>query len=515
MKKTLLESLDHKPQELAFGTSGLRGLVTNMTDLECYINTKGFIDFLLQTGDINPGTHVALAGDLRQSTPRILLAVAHGILDSSCKITYLGLVPTPTAAYYGVRTCVPVAMVTGSHIPADRNGIKFYKKGAEALKEDEAPIKAAVAAVRQEIYNQPINELFNKKGELIKKVKLPPEDKTAARDFLQRYTSLFGSNSLSGKQLVVYQHSSLAADMLVELLENFGAVVIAVDKSDRFIPIDTENITLQNQAYFKNLAKKYPQNFAIVSADGDADRPFVVDETGIFHRGDILGALTAAYLKARSAVVTISSNDAVDTYLSGLGIEVLHTKIGSPYVVSGMQEAKAKGLEPTVGWEVNGGFMTGSDIGVNNKVLKALATRDAFLPIVCALMAAAEVNCKLSELFASLPQRFTQAGLLDNFPTQISQAILAKYAEDSPITHRSLEKFFKSKDGFDKVIGINNLDGIRITFAGGDIAHVRPSGNAPQLRIYSVANSQKRADEIVALALIEPGGILRQLEASV
>lgn len=40
----------------------------------------------------------------------------------------------------------------------------------------------------------------------------------------------------------------------------------------------------------------------------------------------------------------------------------------------------------------------------------------------------------------------------------------------------------------------------------------RPSGNAPQLRIYANSDSQARADEIVELALREPDGILRKLE---
>ena len=59
---------------------------------------------------------------------------------------------------------------------------------------------------------------------------------------------------------------------------------------------------------------------------------------------------------------------------------------------------------------------------------------------------------------------------------------------------------------------INVLDGVRVYFHDGDVAHVRPSGNAPQLRIYANADSQARADEIVKLAVCEPDGILRQLE---
>jgi phosphomannomutase len=77
-----------------------------------------------------------------------------------------------------------------------------------------------------------------------------------------------------------------------------------------------------------------------------------------------------------------------------------------------------------------------------------------------------------------------------------------------------LERFFCPQDGFDRVTRINVLDGVRIYFANGDIAHIRPSGNAPQLRVYAVADSQARADAIVARAACDPDAILRRLEAS-
>jgi phosphomannomutase len=41
---------------------------------------------------------------------------------------------------------------------------------------------------------------------------------------------------------------------------------------------------------------------------------------------------------------------------------------------------------------------------------------------------------------------------------------------------------------------------------------VRPSGNAPQLRIYANSDSQARADQIVELGLREPDGILRRMQ---
>jgi len=64
-------------------------------------------------------------------------------------------------------------------------------------------------------------------------------------------------------------------------------------------------------------------------------------------------------------------------------------------------------------------------------------------------------------------------------------------------------------------VRLNFLDGIRIWFANGDVAHVRPSGNADELRIYAVADTQERADQIVKLGVAEPNGILRRLEKAV
>jgi phosphomannomutase len=73
-------------------------------------------------------------------------------------------------------------------------------------------------------------------------------------------------------------------------------------------------------------------------------------------------------------------------------------------------------------------------------------------------------------------------------------------------------EFFTPALGFDEILRINVLDGVRIYFHNRDVAHIRPSGNAPQLRIYANSDSQARADQIVEHALREPDGILRRLE---
>lgn len=499
---TLRETLAYEPVELGFGTSGLRALVTAMTDLECYINAAGFFEFLRNLGSMQPGATVYLAGDLRESTPRIMRAVTAAVLDGGYQLEYLGLVPTPALALRSIGRGAGV-MVTGSHIPADRNGIKFYKPDGEVLKPDEAGIKAAVAAVRARLYEAASEApRFGPDGMLVAASELPAVERSGRQEYLERLAKAFGPERLAGKKLVFYQHSAVGRDDLVELFERLGATVKPVGRSEVFVPIDSENVTQEHQAYFKRVAAENPDMFAMISTDGDSDRPFVIDASGAFHRGDVLGAVVAEWLKADAAAFPVSSSDAVTMSLDEAGVPWTHTKIGSPYVVDAMGAAMAGGKKTVVGWEVNGGFLTGSEVPVGDQTLSPLPTRDAALPIIVALVAAAEAGVSVAELFARLPRRYTQAGLIDNFPPEVSQAILAG----------DLASFFDSAQGFGAIREVNRLDGTRIFFDNGEIAHLRPSGNAPQLRIYSVADSQARADEIVEQALAEPDGILRRME---
>ncbi|HRK40596.1 MAG TPA: phosphomannomutase [Candidatus Saccharibacteria bacterium] len=504
---TLREALIYEPAELSFGTSGLRGLVTDMTDLECYINVRGFLNYINKSSG-----QVYTAGDLRFSTPRILAATHRAIIDAGCEPVFCGFIPTPAVALYGLKQGEPSIMVTGSHIPDDRNGIKFNKADGEVLKADEVGINQAVLAVREALYAEPADEAaFGADGAFQVTDELPEMLEDASHDYLERYLDAFPIDAFRDKTIVLYEHSAVGRDLIKAVLKRLGATVIPVGRSERFIPIDTENVTVEDQRYFKELSEKH-QPFAIVSTDGDSDRPFVIDENGVFHRGDELGAVVAEALEADFAAYPITSSDGVDTFLADKSVPAERTRVGSPYVIVAMQEAQAAGRRRTVGWEANGGFLVGNDTTIYGKPLMKLPTRDALLPILVALYTASQRNSKVSDVFAELPQRFTQAGIIDNFPPEVSRAILAYFADGNEARREELGQYFTSEDGFGAVTEINSLDGLRLYFDNGDIAHIRPSGNAPQLRIYSVADSQERADEVVGLALKEPDGIYRRLE---
>ncbi|MCG8013137.1 MAG: phosphomannomutase, partial [Candidatus Thiodiazotropha weberae] len=124
-----------------FGTSGARGLVSAITDQVAYSYTYAFLQHLEISGQLKTNRRVAIAGDFRPSTPRIMAAVCKAASDRGLQVINCGYIPSPAIALYGLQQGIPSIMITGSHIPDDRNGIKFNRLDGEILKEDEQAIR--------------------------------------------------------------------------------------------------------------------------------------------------------------------------------------------------------------------------------------------------------------------------------------------------------------------------------------------------------------------------------------
>jgi phosphomannomutase len=470
-----------------FGTSGARGPADQMTDPVCYIYTKGFLQYLEQTGETaGNGEPVAIAGDLRPSTGRIMTAAARAAADMGYTPVNCGRIPSPAVALYGINNRCPAIMVTGSHIPADRNGIKFNKASGEVLKSDEAGILSQTVDIAENIFEQPFE--------------MPAEDPAAGNAYAARYLEVFPADCLAGKKLGIYQHSAVGRDMLVKIFKGLGADAVPLGFSEAFIPVDTEAIREEDIALAKQWSAE--QGFdAILSTDGDSDRPLISDENGNWLRGDIAGILAARFLAADSVSTPVSCNTALEK--TGWFTDVRRTKIGSPYVIASMNEAVEAGQSGVVGYEANGGFLTNSAFPMFGKTLPALPTRDAVLPVLGILLLSIRENQPVSGLLAVLPQRFTASGRIRNFPTEESAEILAALQDAAAV-----ENVFG--DRFGQVQSIDRTDGLRITFQTLEILHLRPSGNAPEFRCYNEAASQERAQEMQRQSM----DVLLRLKAS-
>jgi phosphomannomutase len=472
-KVSIAEVMDHSG--VAFGTSGARGLVTAMTDEVCYTYTRGFLQYLEREREIERGGQVAVAGDLRSSTPRIMRAVMKAIADHGSVPVNGGRVPSPAIALYGFDKRIPSIMVTGSHIPDDRNGIKFNRPTSELLKKDEPGMKEQVVELPAD---------FDAKGVILPAGQRnePALEPAVEERYVRRYFEAFGEGALSGARIGLFEHSAVGRDICFKVLHGLGAQVTRLGRSDAFIPVDTEAIRPEDVASAARWGQENDFD-SIVSTDGDSDRPLVSDEHGKWLRGDVAGILTAKFLGATFVATPVSCNTAVEK--CGAFARVTRTRIGSPYVIEAMNGALG-GAEKVVGYEANGGFLTATDFAFAGR-LPALPTRDALLVQLAVLLSARAQRASISKLLAALPQRFTASDRLEDFPTALSKERLGALAQGGAVV---IEKEFPD---FGKVTDVSNIDGLRITFASDEIVHLRPSGNAPELRCYTEAASEARA----------------------
>ncbi|MHC2301948.1 phosphomannomutase [Rhizobium mongolense] len=471
---------------LKFGTSGLRGLSVDLKGKPSFVYSAAFATFLLRNRIAKPGDRVLVGYDFRDSSPAVAANVKLALAAQGLQPVDCGNLPTPALAFYGIRTGAASMMITGSHIPADRNGIKFYLPDGEIDKNHEQ----GISAIAQELVD------------LETPVATDPAKETdgaaiAVSLFMDRNKTLLPQSALSGMRVGVYQHSTVARDLLSEILSYYGAEVFDLGRSEVFVPVDTEAVSVQTIAALQQWAAELRLD-AIVSADGDGDRPLIADETGTPINGDICGVIAARFLGADAIVTPITSNSGIEALASN----VLRTKVGSPFVIAGMQEA-LKTHQGVVGFEANGGTLTGSSFPVASGLLEPLPTRDAFLPILAVLAATAASGQALTELKLSLGLPFTAADRLENFATERSAALMAWLRADDT----NLERFTAP---LGQVSGISELDGLRVTLSNGRIVHFRPSGNAPEMRCYVEAGSAEETAQVLDIAL----GLLRDFDTA-
>lgn len=443
-----------------FGTSGLRGLVTELTPELVADNVRAFIAACDHGGTIFVGQ------DLRPSSPRIAGDIIAAARAEGIEVVDCGTLPTPALAFAAMSAGAGAIMVTGSHIPADRNGLKFYVRTGEISKRDEAGISAALGRGSAGL-----------DGGL-------ETDTGAAGRFVERYTSAFGPAALAGRKIGLYAHSAVGRDDLKAMLERIGAEVVELGRSDSFIPVDTEAVDADTRAQIAAWVSEHGLD-ALVSTDGDSDRPLLADETGAIVPGDIMGQITAQALGAEAVVTPISSNSGVTR--KGFA-KVMTTRIGSPFVIGGMEELGGK----VVGYEANGGFLLGFDAQGPAGGLSALPTRDCMLPLIVTLVAAGQGT--VSARVAQEPPVITMADRLQEVPQEASQPFVARLRESASARAEFLGLLGAAESECDLT------DGVRMRLGDGGIVHVRPSGNAPELRLYVEAE-----DRDAALALMDKG----------
>ncbi len=433
-----------------FGTSGLRGLARDLTD-ELVARYAGAF---LASCPVGSGLYVGR--DLRASSPRIAASVIQTARAAGIDATDCGEAATPALALAAAEAGAAAIMVTGSHIPADRNGLKFYTPAGEITKAEEVAILSADPA-----------PAAGEVGRLSHCDVMIP--------YAARYSRAFGPEALRGLHIGIFQHSTVLRDLLPGLFTALGAQTMPLGRSEAFVALDTEAVDPDVAAQLTRWIAEHDLD-AVVSADGDGDRPLLATAQGAVP-GDVLGPITAEALGADRVVTPVSSNTMAAR--SDRFRAVTLTPIGSPHVIAGMAANPGR----TVGYEANGGVLLGFSASGPAGDLPPLLTRDAVLPLIAPLWQARRTNRSLADLRRDWPDRYTASGRLQAVRDEAQRRIMEQLESAPEWIHPALAAIAET----------DRTDGVRLTLAEGRILHFRPSGNAPEFRCYAEAETPEEA----------------------
>lgn len=228
---------------------------------------------------------IVVGHDIRLTSPALCEAVANGIRDAGCDVTWIGECGTEEVYFATFDGGYDGGLVvTASHNPIDYNGIKLVRKGARPVSGDDGLPEIRALAESGHFREPP------KRGTLSR-----DEDKSRYVDHLLGYV----------------QHDHLRPLKLVVNAGNGGAGSI-VDLLEPHLPFEFVRVHHQPDGTFPNGIPNplLPENRAAttravlasgadmgIAWDGDFDRCFFFDEQGRFVEGYYLvGMLAEAFL---------------------------------------------------------------------------------------------------------------------------------------------------------------------------------------------------------------------------
>lgn len=211
---------------------------------------------------------IVIARDGRLSGPSLSKALAQGLLDSGCDVIDIGAVPTPVLyfATHLLKTGSGV-MLTGSHNPANYNGLKMML-GGDTLAEDAI----------QDLYQRIMEEQFHNAQGKLETIDVLP-------DYIKRITS--DIHLQKPLKIVVDAGNGITGKVAPQLYRELGCEV-----SELFCEVDgtfpNHHPDPSKEKNLRDLIHKVKQEEADVGLafDGDGDRLGVVTSAGIVISAD-------------------------------------------------------------------------------------------------------------------------------------------------------------------------------------------------------------------------------------
>lgn len=297
---------------------GVAGEHVNLTPEVTTIIAKAFVTWLTRKGMRAPIT-IAIGTDSRISGPSLKQAFIDGLTAVGITVYDCGLASTPAMFMTTVDADNPVTggvMITASHLPFNRNGIKFFTKDGGLEKSDIAEILDIAG-----------------RGEL-------PENKEGGKcvkyDFMTKYKAHLINYIREGVKAEDYDKPLSGLHIIVDAGNGNGGFFVDVlnalgsdTKGSQFIEPDghfpNHIPNPENKEAMESICKAVVANKADLGIifDTDVDRSAIVDRHGDpINRNSLIALIAAVILKEHpgSTVVTDSvTSDGLAEFIANHG----------------------------------------------------------------------------------------------------------------------------------------------------------------------------------------------------
>ncbi len=405
---------------------------------------------------------VIVAHDMRTSGEELAVAFGAGVEDAGGAQCAIGLASTDLLYFASGRVPGPGAMLTASHNPPEWNGIKFCLSGARPVAQDSglADIRALAEG---RLAATPVDF-----------------DRLAASIDERDWVGAFATHVRSFIDVKTLKPLSVVADTA----NGMGGLIAPAVFSG--LPCSLDLLFGDLDGTFPNHPANpiEPENLADLQAriveigaavglafDGDADRVFLVDETGAPLSGSTTTAIVASSILDKNPGATVLYNlicsktvPEVIAEHNGVGVR---TRVGHSFIKAEMARTNA-----VFAGEHSGHYYFRDNFRADSGIIAAVVVLEA--------LSAADVP--LSELRRPF-ERYADSGEINtkvDDPLQVIGSVEARYA--------------------DAGAGIDHLDGLTVDF-GEWWFNLRPSNTEALLRLNVEAADEKALAQRVAEVL--------------
>ena len=279
---------------------------------------------------------VLVARDMRPSGIELAAAFAEGAMSRGVNVVDLGLASTDMLYFAAGSLNAPGAMFTASHNPAQYNGIKFCLSGARPVGADTG-LEVVRAGAERELASPSASA--GARGSL--------SQRNVLDAFADHVVGFVDKNALRPLKVVADTANGMGGLVVPAVFERLPQMALEVmypELDGTFPNHPADPIQPANQKDLQ--ARVVSGGFDIgLAFDGEADRVFVVDETGTGMSGSTTTALLAAAVLRSNPGATIIHNlicsRTVAEVIAEGGGKAVRSKVGHSYIKQLMAETGA------------------------------------------------------------------------------------------------------------------------------------------------------------------------------